>query len=156
MDDRPTKDELGRPLGRRHSTFWEWFPVTKPLKEGDFLGKFELDEFNLPDYAKRRYAYINGVRGKLVPLSYDRGSRSSTGPKGGKAKQMYWYRLYAVMLDGKATICRYRHEKVDRDELTGEFTYLDWWEPFTGWVHGIDGFDACPEFQLVNGRIPVQ
>lgn len=155
MDNRPTKDELGRPLGHRHSTFWEWYPIARGLKEGDFLGKYCLNEFNMPDYAKRRYEYVDGVRGLLVPVSYGKGSRRTTGPKGGPAKQMYWFRLYAVMLDGKATICRHRHERVDRDETTGEFTFLDYWEPFTGWVHGIDGF-TCPEFQLVNGRIPVQ
>ena len=69
MDNRPTKDELGRPLGHRHSTFWEWYPIARGLKEGDFLGKYCLNEFNMPDYAKRRYEYVDGVRGLLVPVS---------------------------------------------------------------------------------------
>lgn len=142
--NRPTKDEFGRPLGIRHATYWEWFPVGKPLKTKD--GEPVLDEYGLPRYRRVEYRYHDGRRGRLVPLTYGQGRRRSEGPRGGRGWQHYWFRLY-VMDDG--TICRFRHEKVDRTE-DGEFTYYDHWEPFTGYVFGIDG--CTTSMDLVDGR----
>ena len=144
---RPTHDEFGRALGRHHSTFWEWFPVNKPLKrtkDGDLV----YDEFGYPRYRRVEYRYIDGVRGRLVPLTYGQGKRGDEGPRGGKAWQHYWMRLY-VLDDG--TIVRYRHEMVDRDESTGEFTYYDHWEPYTGNVWGIDGYER--HIYVAYGRV---
>lgn len=137
---RPTADELGRPLGRRHPTYFEWFPKHKPLKEtGE--GKLVYDEYGYPDYKKREYRYIDGARGKLVPLSYGKGRRRDEGPRGGRGWQYFHYRLYVVELDGVPTLCRYRHERVDYDPDNG-FTYHDYWEPYSGAVFGIDGYEA--------------
>lgn len=131
--NRPTSDEFGRPLGRRHATFWEWFPLKRPLKgEGDVL-----DEYGYPDYKRREYKYVNGVRGKLIPMTYGQGRRRDEGPRGGRGWQYYHFRLYLVDM-GLPLVCRHRHERVDYDEMKG-FTYHDYWEPYTGIVYGIDG-----------------
>jgi len=142
---RPTKDEFGNPLGRRHATFWEWFPVGKPLKTKD--GEPVLDEYGLPRYQRVEYRYNDGKRGRLIPLSYAEGRRRCEGPRGGRGWQYFHYKLY-VLEDG--TICRFRHEKVDRDELTGEFVYADYWEPYTGYAYGVDGCKV--DMHLVDGH----
>lgn len=143
--NRPTKDEFGNPLGRRHATFYEWFPIRKPLKMSD--GEPVLDEYGLPRYRRVEYRYNDGRRGRLIPLSYAEGRRRCEGPRGGRGWQYFHFKLY-VLDDG--TICRFRHERVDRDERTGEFTYSDYWEPFTGYAYGIDGCKAG--MHLVDGH----
>lgn len=151
---RPTKDEFGRPLGGMKKSphgklMWHWAPIPKPLKVKD--DEFVLDEFGLPDYGRRVYKYINGVRGKLIPLSSGKAHRLSVGPRGGKALQEYWRAFYMVVLDGVPTICRYRHELVDYDPEKGTRVYSDHWEPYSGLLVGIDGFSGT--YNVAKGLI---
>lgn len=128
--NRPTKDEFGRPLGERRSTRYVWYPVRRTWR-------------------KERKT-VDGRTGTLLPYSYGIGERPSEGPRGGKAVQQFWWRLYCVLFDGRPLVCRARHERVDRLE-TGEFVYRDYWEPYTGHVEGCyDGF-RNESYTLVDG-----
>lgn len=135
---RPTKDEWGRPLGYRKGTYWIWLPTLPRRKDGS-LRAFRHETKS-----------IDGERGTLIPYTYKKGTRRAEGPRGGKAKQEFYFRLYNVVRDGENVVCRFRHELLD---VTDDgLSYHDWWEPFTGMVWNYYEEEGM-SYQLVDGHV---